>query len=148
MVTRAGWGADECARESGYATYGSAVKVMFVHHTDTTNNYSCADSPAIVRGIYAEHLNQGWRDLGYNFLVDKCGTIFEGRFGGMALPIVGAQTYGFNTNSMGVAAIGTYTDLSGGDSTASTSARTICTSVTSPMRRDVARVHGRSSPTP
>ncbi|MGI5138678.1 N-acetylmuramoyl-L-alanine amidase [Streptomyces sp. CA-106110] len=120
VVTRAGWGADECARESGYPTYGSAVKVMFVHHTDTTNNYSCADSPAIVRGIYAEHLNQGWRDLGYNFLVDKCGTIFEGRFGGMALPIVGAQTYGFNTNSMGVAAIGTYTDLSGGDSTAST----------------------------
>ncbi|MGW2933347.1 peptidoglycan recognition protein family protein [Streptomyces sp. NPDC001156] len=120
VVTRAGWGADECARESGYPSYGSAVKVMYVHHTDTTNNYSCADSPAIVRGIYAEHLNQGWRDLGYNFLVDKCGTIFEGRFGGMALPIVGAQTYGFNTNSMGVAAIGTYTDLSGGDSTAST----------------------------
>ncbi|MFD4502679.1 N-acetylmuramoyl-L-alanine amidase [Streptomyces sp. NPDC058457] len=120
VVTRAGWGADECARESGYPSYGSAAKVMFVHHTDTTNNYSCADSPAIVRGIYAEHLNQGWRDLGYNFLVDKCGTIFEGRFGGMALPVVGAQTYGFNTNSMGVAAIGTYTDLSGGDSTAST----------------------------
>ncbi|MET7379864.1 peptidoglycan recognition protein [Streptomyces sp. NPDC005526] len=120
VVTRAGWGADECARESGYPTYGSAVKVMFVHHTDTTNDYSCADSPAIVRGIYAEHLNQGWRDVGYNFLVDKCGTIFEGRFGGMALPVVGAQTYGFNTNSMGVAAIGTYTDLSGGDSTDST----------------------------
>ncbi|GAA3809088.1 N-acetylmuramoyl-L-alanine amidase [Streptomyces chiangmaiensis] len=120
MVTRAGWGADECARESGYPLYGSSVKVMYVHHTDTTNNYSCSDSPAIVRGIYAEHLNQGWRDLGYNFLVDKCGTIFEGRFGGMALPIVGAQTYGFNTNSMGVAAIGTYTDFSGGDSTAST----------------------------
>ncbi|MFK0151590.1 peptidoglycan recognition protein [Streptomyces sp. NPDC090493] len=120
VVTRAGWGADECAREAGYPSYGSAVKAMFVHHTDTTNSYSCADSPAIVRGIYAEHLNQGWRDVGYNFLVDKCGTIFEGRFGGMALPIVGAQTYGFNTNSMGVAAIGTYTDLSGGDSTAST----------------------------
>ncbi|PAZ10814.1 N-acetylmuramoyl-L-alanine amidase [Streptomyces sp. SA15] len=120
VVTRAGWGADECAREAGYPLYGSAVKVMFVHHTDTTNNYSCADSPAIVRSIYAEHLNQGWRDIGYNFLVDKCGTVFEGRFGGMALPVVGAHTYGFNTNSMGVAAIGTYTDLSGGDSTAST----------------------------
>ncbi|TJZ99630.1 N-acetylmuramoyl-L-alanine amidase [Actinacidiphila oryziradicis] len=120
VVTRAGWGADECARESGYPAYGAAVKVMFVHHTDTTNSYSCSDSPAIVRGIYAEHLRQTWRDIGYNFLVDKCGTIFEGRFGGMALPIVGAQTYGFNTNSMGVAAIGTYTDFSGGDSTAST----------------------------
>lgn len=116
MVTRADWGADECARDTGYPSYGTAVKVMFVHHTDTPNDYSCADSPAIVRSLYAAHLSQGWRDLGYNFLVDKCGTIFEGRFGGMALPVVGAQTYGFNTNSMGVAAIGTYTDLSGGDS--------------------------------
>jgi hypothetical protein len=120
VVTRAGWGADECARESGYPLYGSAVKVVFVHHTDTTNSYACGDSPAIVRSIYAEHLRQGWRDIGYNFLVDKCGTVFEGRFGGMGLPVVGAQTYGFNTNSLGIAAIGTYTDLSGGDSTAST----------------------------
>ncbi|MGW5257009.1 N-acetylmuramoyl-L-alanine amidase [Streptomyces sp. NPDC004012] len=116
VVTRADWGADECARDTGYPLYGSAVKVMFVHHTDTPNDYSCADSPAIVRSLYAAHLSQGWRDIGYNFLVDKCGTVFEGRFGGMALPVVGAQTYGFNTNSMGVAAIGTYTDLSGGDS--------------------------------
>jgi hypothetical protein len=120
VVTRAGWGADECARESGYPLYGTAVKVVFVHHTDTTNSYTCDQSPAIVRSIYAEHLHQGWRDIGYNFLVDKCGTVFEGRFGGMSLPVVGAQTYGFNTNSMGIAAIGTYTDLSGGDSTAST----------------------------
>lgn len=96
------------------------MKAVFVHHTDTTNAYSCADSPSIVRSLYALHLHQGWRDLGYNFLVDKCGTIFEGRFGGAAMPVIGAQTYGFNTDSMGIAAIGTYTDLSGGDSTAST----------------------------
>ncbi|HXA63354.1 MAG TPA: peptidoglycan recognition protein [Streptosporangiaceae bacterium] len=120
VVTRAGWNADECARTPGYPLYGTGVKVMFVHHTDTTNSYSCSDSPAIVRSIYAEHLHQGWWDIGYNFLVDKCGTIFEGRFGGMGLPVVGAHTYGFNTNSVGVAAIGTYTDFSGGDSTAST----------------------------
>lgn len=120
VVTRAGWGADECARTTGYPAYGTSAQAMFVHHTDTTNNYSCADSPAIVRSIYAEHLHQGWADIGYNFLVDKCGTIFEGRFGGMGLPVIGAHTYGFNTNTMGVAAIGTYTDLSGGDSTAST----------------------------
>ncbi|MFF5408350.1 N-acetylmuramoyl-L-alanine amidase [Streptomyces misionensis] len=120
MVSRAGWGADECARDAGYPDYGSTVKVVFVHHTDTTNAYSCADSPAIVRSLYALHLHQGWRDIGYNFLVDKCGTVFEGRFGGAALPVVGAQTYGFNTDSMGIAAIGTYTDLSGGDSASST----------------------------
>jgi N-acetylmuramoyl-L-alanine amidase len=116
VITRAGWGADECARDDGYPDYGTAVKVIFVHHTDTTNDYTCDQSPAIVRSVYAEHLHEGWRDIGYNFLVDKCGNIFEGRFGGMALPVVGAQTYGFNTNSMGIAAIGTYTDLTGGDS--------------------------------
>jgi hypothetical protein len=120
IVSRTDWGADECARDAGYPDYGSTVKVAFVHHTDTTNTYSCSESPAIVRGLYALHLHQGWRDLGYNFLVDKCGTVFEGRFGGSALPVVGAQTYGFNTNSLGIAAIGTYTDLSGGDSTSST----------------------------
>ncbi|MFF7384171.1 N-acetylmuramoyl-L-alanine amidase [Streptomyces griseoluteus] len=119
FVTRAGWGADECARDTGYPDYGHTVKAVFVHHTDTTNTYSCADSPSIVRSLYALHLHQGWRDLGYNFLVDKCGTIFEGRFGGAAMPVTGAQTYGFNTDSMGIAAIGTYTDLSGGDSAAS-----------------------------
>lgn len=120
VVSRAGWGADECARDTGYPDYGSTVKVVFVHHTDTTNTYSCSESPAIVRSLYALHLHQGWRDLGYNFLVDKCGTVFEGRFGGTALPVVGAQTYGFNTDSMGIAAIGTYTDLTGGDSATST----------------------------
>lgn len=111
VVSRSGWGADECARDTGYPDYGTAVKVVFVHHTDDTNTYACTDSPAIVRSIYAYHLSQTWRDIGYNYLVDKCGTIFEGRFGGGALPVIGAQTYGFNTNSMGIAAIGTYTDL-------------------------------------
>ncbi|MFG3048674.1 N-acetylmuramoyl-L-alanine amidase [Streptomyces sp. NPDC048241] len=120
VVTRAGWGADECARDTGYPDYGHTVKAVFVHHTDTTNTYSCTDSPSIVRSLYALHLHQGWRDLGYNFLVDKCGTIFEGRFGGMAMPVIGAQTYGFNTDSMGIAAIGTFTDFTGGDSKAST----------------------------
>ncbi|MCW2918612.1 MAG: hypothetical protein JWN52_6680, partial [Actinomycetia bacterium] len=120
VVTRADWSADECARTAGYPAYGTSVQAMFVHHTDTTNSYSCAASPLIVRSIYAEHMRQGWADIGYNFLVDKCGTIFEGRFGGMGLPVIGAQTYGFNTDTMGVAAIGTYTDLSGGDYKAST----------------------------
>ncbi|MFE0351773.1 peptidoglycan recognition protein family protein [Streptomyces griseoluteus] len=59
FVTRAGWGADECARDIGYPEYGHTVKAVFVHHTDTTNTYSCADSPSIVRSLYALHLHQG-----------------------------------------------------------------------------------------
>ncbi|MFD4787649.1 hypothetical protein ACFWN1_11455 [Streptomyces sp. NPDC058459] len=97
LVTRVGCGADECARDTGYPDYGHAVKAVFVHHTDTTHTHSCADSPSVVRSLYA----QGWRDLGYNLPVDRCGTIFEGRFGGMAMPVIGAQTYGFDTDSTG-----------------------------------------------
>lgn len=120
IISRAGWGANECIRVPGYPTYGKQVKVVFVHHTDDPNTYSCSNSAALVRAAYLYHVQvEGWNDIGYNFLVDKCGQIFEGRFGGVTLPIVGAQTYGFNTNSMGIAAIGTYTDLSGGDASAS-----------------------------
>jgi N-acetylmuramoyl-L-alanine amidase len=109
LVTRAGWAADEHLRRAG-PLYASAVKVVFVHHTDTTNDYACGDSPAIVRGIYAYHvLSLGWNDIGYNFLVDKCGTLFEGRYGGIDQPVIGAHTYGFNTNSAGVALIGDHT---------------------------------------
>jgi uncharacterized protein with LGFP repeats len=50
----------------------------------------------------------GWRDIGYNFLVDKCGKIYEGRAGGVSKAVLGAHTYGFNSNSMGIAVLGTY----------------------------------------
>jgi uncharacterized protein with LGFP repeats len=94
------------------AAYGKAVKVVFVHHTDTGNDYSCADSPAVVRSIFLYHVQtNGWNDIGYNFLVDKCGTLFEGRSGGVDAPVIGAHAYGFNTDSAGVAVLGTFTDV-------------------------------------
>ncbi len=90
-------------------TYASELKMVFVHHTDTATSAPCSDSARIVRGIYAYHVRtNGWNDIGYNFLVDKCGTVFEGRYGGMTKPVIGAQTKGFNTGSAGIAIIGTY----------------------------------------
>ncbi|MDH6121932.1 hypothetical protein ABH930_003996 [Kitasatospora sp. GAS204A] len=108
IVTRGGWGADESLRDPGFV-YTGDVKVVFVHHTDTGNDYSCSDSPKVIRSIYQYHVvSNGWRDIGYNFLVDRCGTIFEGRAGGVSRPVLGAHTLGFNTDSTGVAALGTY----------------------------------------
>ncbi|MFH7596999.1 peptidoglycan recognition protein [Streptomyces racemochromogenes] len=108
IVTRRGWGADESLREPGFV-YTSTVKAAFVHHTASGNNYACADAPAVLRSLYRYHVvSEGWRDFGYNFAVDRCGTVYEGRAGGVAKPVLGAHTMGFNADSMGVAVIGTY----------------------------------------
>ena len=108
VVSRAGWGANE-AIVKGSPEYSSDVQVVFVHHTAGTNSYRCADSASIVRAIEAYHVRSNhWNDIGYNFLVDKCGTLFEGRKGGITRPVLGAHTLGFNTRSSAIAVLGNY----------------------------------------
>ncbi|WP_327414325.1 peptidoglycan recognition protein family protein [Streptomyces sp. NBC_01233] len=108
IVTRKGWGADESLREKAFV-YTSTVKAAFVHHSASGNNYACKDAPAVLRSLYRYHvISSGWRDLGYNFAVDKCGTVYEGRAGGVSKAVLGAHTMGFNTNSMGVVVLGSY----------------------------------------
>ncbi|AEM87742.1 peptidoglycan recognition protein family protein [Streptomyces violaceusniger] len=108
IVTRAGWGADEKIRETGHV-YSKTVKVAFIHHTVTGNKYRCSQAPSVMRSIYRYHVKSlGWRDYGYNFTIDKCGKIYEGRSGGVTKAVRGAHTLGFNTNSMGVAVLGTF----------------------------------------
>lgn len=108
IITRKGWGADEKIRERAFA-YTKTVKAAFVHHSATGNNYSCSQSASVLRGIYRYHVkSNGWRDIGYNFAVDKCGNIYEGRAGGVTKAVMGAHTLGFNTNTMGVVVLGTY----------------------------------------
>ncbi|MGW3667543.1 peptidoglycan recognition protein family protein [Streptomyces sp. NPDC005141] len=108
IVTRSGWGANENLRERGFV-YTKKVKAAFVHHTASGNKYTCSQVPSLIRGIYRYHVvSSGWRDIGYNFLVDKCGNIYEGRAGGVAKAVRGAHTLGFNTNSMGIAVLGNF----------------------------------------
>ncbi|MFI1167193.1 peptidoglycan recognition protein [Streptomyces sp. NPDC020801] len=108
IVTRRGWGADESLRDPGFV-YTKKVRAAFVHHTASGNNYSCSQAPSVIRGIYRYHVkSMGWRDIGYNFLVDKCGNIYEGRAGGVAKPVLGAHTLGFNSDTVGIAVIGSY----------------------------------------
>jgi flagellar hook assembly protein FlgD len=111
IITRAQWGADESIVRA-HPYYADRVRFAVVHHTAGTNSYSALESAAIVRGIQRYHvLANGWNDIGYNFLVDKYGQVFEGRGGGVAQNVVGAHAQGFNTGSTGVSVLGTYSSV-------------------------------------
>jgi flagellar hook assembly protein FlgD len=139
ILSRADWGANESMRRAP-PLYAPSARMVFVHHTATTNDYSEADVPAILRSIYAYHVQaNGWNDIGYNYLVDRYGHIWEGRYGGITSNVVGAQTLGFNTGSVGIAYIGD------GDGTALTDAgRQALVSLIS-WRLDLAHVDPRST---
>jgi hypothetical protein len=108
IVPRSTWGADEKIRR-GPPSYAADVRFAVVHHTAGTNGYSRAEAAAIVKGIQRFHVqSNGWNDIGYNFLVDRFGTVYEGRFGGVDRNVVGAHALGFNTGSVGIALLGTY----------------------------------------
>lgn len=107
ITPRAAWGATRCKprRTAGYGR----VDLAFVHHTETLNGYSRSESPSVVLGVCLFHRNVNrWDDIGYDFLVDRYGQVFEGRAGGIQEPVIGAQAGGFNSFSTGVAAIGDF----------------------------------------
>lgn len=108
IFSRAQWGADERLRDSSPPQYYE-VRAGFVHHTVNANNYTKSQVPGIIRGIYSYHVrSRGWADIGYNFLVDRFGRIWEGRAGGVDRPVVGAHTAGYNNYSFAMSAIGNY----------------------------------------
>ena len=105
VVTRAQWGAGR----SSAPYYSEPTTAATVHHTAGSNNYSEAEAPGIVRGIWNYHANQlGWGDIGYHALVDKYGNIYEGRAGGMDRGPQGAHVGSFNQNTWGVSMLGNY----------------------------------------
>ena len=79
IIPRSGWNADETIRRST-PNFASVIRLALVHHTAGANGYTAAQSPSIVRAIELYHVKgNGWNDIGYNFLVDRFGTVFEGR---------------------------------------------------------------------
>jgi hypothetical protein len=87
----------------------SSIRYAVVHHTVTSNTYAQADVPAILRSIQAFHQDgRGWSDIAYNFLVDRFGTIWEGRARSLEGAAIGAHAAGFNSGSVGVANLGSY----------------------------------------
>jgi hypothetical protein len=108
IITRQQWGANprlmNCTPD-----VADFLDVGFVHHTAGPNSYSRAEADDVVRGIYAYHTQvRGWCDIGYNFLVDRYGDIFEGRSGGITENVIGAAQMGFNTGAFSVSLMGTF----------------------------------------
>jgi flagellar hook assembly protein FlgD len=108
IVPRSGWHADEKIVRAK-PTFAPSVRLAIVHHTAGTNSYTPAQAAAIVRGIEVYHVQgNGWNDIGYNFLVDRFGTVYEGRGGGIDKNVVGAHAEGFNSGTVGIALIGNF----------------------------------------
>ncbi|MEV6979416.1 N-acetylmuramoyl-L-alanine amidase [Kitasatospora sp. NPDC093806] len=118
-LPRAAWGCDESKRfkngvENSPAKY-YPLQTLTVHHTDTPN--ADADPAATVRAIYQYHaVTLDWGDIGYHFLIDEAGRIYEGRWSGEdgapaydanGKVVTAFHTAGFNSGNLGIALLGT-----------------------------------------
>ena len=112
--SRAQWGANEKLRQCA-PYYMDSVQVSYIHHTATGNSYSKGQTDDLIRGIYAYHVKSlDYCDIAYHFVVDKWGRIWEGRFGGVNKNVRGGHAAGFNTGSVGISVLGTYTNRTPG----------------------------------
>ncbi len=118
VITRSQWGADESMKGSDPAAF-APIRRLALHHTAGGEG---DDPAATVRAIYAYHTkSNGWNDIGYNFLVDSAGRIYEGRYARQyvngEMPtgedtgrrgVIGAHISGNNTGTVGVALLGDF----------------------------------------
>ncbi len=110
IIARRAW-AQGLARPRHLPEYG-AIMMAFVHHTVNPNGYAPADVPAMLRAIFEYHVRvRGWWDIGYNFVIDAFGRIWEARAGGIDMSVVGAQAGAYNTESTGVAMLGNFMNV-------------------------------------
>ncbi len=103
VISRSEWGADESLMT--WAPVYRPLRAIVLHHT-VFGDESIAPAAA-VRAIYYHHaVVREWGDIGYNFLVDRQGNIYEGRAGGPG--VVGGHALQYNFGSIGISLIGNY----------------------------------------
>ena len=121
--TRAEWGGDQCPTRG--VQYGR-VRAAVVHHTVTANEYTRAQAPAAILAVCRFHRNtNGWNDIGYNFVVDRFGRIWEGRDGGIDEAVLGAHAQGYNSQTTGIANLGEFTSTPQSDAAIAAMAKLI-----------------------
>ncbi len=121
--SRAEWGAEQCPTRG--VNYGS-VRAAVVHHTVTANEYTRAQAPAAILAICRFHRNtNGWNDIGYNFVVDRFGRLWEARAGGIDEAVMGSHAQGYNSQTTGIANLGTFTSVPQSDAAIGAMARLI-----------------------
>jgi hypothetical protein len=107
VISRAEWGARSAVCTPDVA---SQLVGVVVHHTADNAAYSTVDQAmAMIRADQAYHIDgRGWCDIGYNFVVDKWGNIYEGRANSLTEPVIGVHAGGFNTGTVGISMLGNY----------------------------------------
>lgn len=102
FLNREGWcPSGDCPEDTTPAF--TNVTHLIVHHTASSNTAS--DWAAVVRSVWDFHVNtNGWDDVGYNWLIDPTGVLYQGRGDNVR----GAHFCGNNTGTMGVAMIGNF----------------------------------------
>ena len=107
LRSREDWGCPD-GEQSRWTPSYTRVTHAVVHHTAGSN--TAADWDAEVRNIWYYHtVTNGWGDVGYNFLIAPDGVIYEGRAGGNGA--IGAHFSCRNSNTIGVALLGTFTSV-------------------------------------
>lgn len=114
IVSRDEWGAelappdiDDLSRQT-WDPYYYHVNRIIIHHTVTPNQPS--NPEYFVRSVYLLHsVTKGWGDVGYNFLIDHNGTIYEGKLGGDEVKGYHAGATA-NRGSIGIALLGDFTN--------------------------------------
>jgi len=112
VISRADWGCPEAYGTPRWSPEHESVTHAIVHHT--AGGWSASDPASSVRAIWSYHANtRGWGDIGYNYIIDGYGNIYEGRYGGEN--VVGGHAYPYNRGTVGVSIMGDYTgsDISG-----------------------------------
>ena len=113
VVSRSDWGCPDGSRSPGWAPEFTVVTHLIVHHSAGAN--AAGNWAQVVRDIWVFHASsvasggRGWGDIGYNYLIDPKGTIYEGRAGGDN--VIGAHFSCVNGGTMGVCLLGTFNSV-------------------------------------